>query len=97
MGRHTAADGSSVHPLVAEALAQRPADAVGAHRDGAPRAAGEGDGLGWPGPPSPGGGGLGWPGDASATDPSTSSESERSARPERPRGWRRFLGLRSAA
>lgn len=66
MGRHTAPDGDTVHPVVAAALASRAADTVGAHRDDAMDrfATQRIDGnVGWPGePPSPGGG-VGWPGD----------------------------------
>jgi hypothetical protein len=55
-----AASGSSSHPLVAAALAQRTGEG-GAHREG--RAA-EKSPVGWPGPtPSPDGG-IGWPADA---------------------------------
>jgi hypothetical protein len=39
MGRHTAADGSSVHPLVAAGLARREAGAVGPRRHAVPGAA----------------------------------------------------------
>ena len=60
MGRHAAADGGSVHPLVAAALAHRPADSAGAHRDG-PQRPDHGSNVGWPEGPRPGGGGLGWP------------------------------------
>jgi hypothetical protein len=71
VGRHTAPDGEAVHPVVAEALARRPADAVGAHRgQRAQRSEGS---LGWPGePPAPGTGGLGWPGDLTPTVPDAS-------------------------
>ena len=66
MGRHTAPDGDAVHPVIAEALARRPAP--GAHRDeGSQRDEGP---LGWPGePPVQGSGGLGWPGDLAPTAP----------------------------
>jgi hypothetical protein len=98
VGRHTAADGASRDPLVAAALAHRPADAPSAHRDGA--SAGE-SGLGWPGPPPGPDRGLGWPGDL-ATDDSgagndvTASAEEPAGRPVR-RVWRRFFGLDPAA
>jgi hypothetical protein len=76
VGRHTAADGDSVHPVVAAALARRAAESGGAHRFANTGPTGssthhprtpqtrriEGD-LGWPGPPPAPGGGLGWPGD----------------------------------
>jgi hypothetical protein len=75
VGRHTAADGDSVHPVVAAALARRAAESGGTHRFAHTGPTGgsthhptpqtrriEGD-LGWPGPPPAPGGGLGWPGD----------------------------------
>jgi hypothetical protein len=104
VSRHAAADGASAHPLVAAALAQRSADAAGAHRDGTHRdgahrngarqPAGE-DGLGWPGPPPAGGGGLGWPADA--TDGTGSAPAEEPAPPAFRRGWRRFFGASRVA
>ena len=111
MGRHTAPDGDSVHPVVAEALARRPADAAGAHRgERTHRVEGS---LGWPGePPAPGSGGLGWPGDLTQTvpvgpltearhdDDASDEQSEEPAPPldgGRRRGWRRLLGLDRAA
>lgn len=93
MGRH-AAPGSSSHPLVTAALAQRTAEG-GAHREGR-RPANEGP-VGWPGP-SPGGGGLGWPGDlpqAGEDDGSTAPE-EPAPRMARD-GWRRLFGPLPAA
>jgi len=63
MGRHTATDGSSVHPLVAEGLTRR-GSASGSHRplDEQGQQSGE---VGWPAPPNKGHG-LGWPGDLSS-------------------------------
>ena len=66
MGKH-ASSGTSSHPLVAGALAQR-SGTHGAHREGLPT--GYESPLGWPAPPpSPGTGGLGWPGDLRGTSP----------------------------
>jgi hypothetical protein len=62
VGRHTAGDGASPHPLVAAALGHTAAH--GARRHGADSGHEQG-GLGWPGP-SRGAGGLGWPVDDSA-------------------------------
>jgi hypothetical protein len=60
VGKH-ASPGSSSHPIVVAALAQR-SGAHGAHRQG--RARGYESPLGWAGPaPASGTGGLGWPGD----------------------------------
>ncbi|GAA3155790.1 hypothetical protein GCM10010531_03870 [Blastococcus jejuensis] len=95
MGKH-AAPGSSSHPLVAAALAQRTAEG-GAHRGGR-RPASEGP-VGWPGPSSPDGGGLGWPGDLPASD-ATDGDGEASDDPApraARRGWRRLLGQAPAA
>ena len=104
MGRHTAPDGDAIDPVVAEALARRPADAAGAHRG--ERSEGS---VGWPGePPAPGSGGLGWPGDLAPTAPvdpvrdalaDDGPADERPADPVPPvqagrrRGWRRLFGL----
>jgi hypothetical protein len=60
VGKHTAAEGASADPIVADALASRSAGA-GHSADGA-RATQE-RGIGWPATPAPRGGGLGWPGD----------------------------------
>ena len=65
MGRHTATDDRSVHPLVAEGLARRPGG-VRSHRPHEEQAAHGGE-VGWPAPPNDGTG-LGWPGDLSADD-----------------------------
>jgi hypothetical protein len=60
VGKHAAPEGASSDPIVADALAHRPAQA--AHH-----AAVEGP-VGWPGAPAREGGGLGWPADASTGD-----------------------------
>jgi hypothetical protein len=86
MGRHTATDGSSVHPLVAEGMARR-GSATGSHRTAENQDAQAGE-VGWPAPPNKGHG-LGWPGDLSADD----EEPQPSAR----RGWRRLFGRSPAA
>jgi hypothetical protein len=110
VGKHAAADGDSVHPVVAAALARRAADLAGAHRGDTQRIEGN---LGWPGEPPPaGGGGLGWPGDLTPVTPATPptgetdrfDEDDQPAEPARAlesdgrrRGWRRLLGLERAA
>jgi hypothetical protein len=63
MGRHTATDGSSVHPLVAEGQTRR-GSTTGSHRPVDEQAQHSGE-VGWPAPPNKGHG-LGWPGDLSA-------------------------------
>jgi hypothetical protein len=96
VARHAAADGATAHPLVAAALAGRPADVHGAHRQGRPGP------IGWPGTsPTEGDGGLGWPGDLPAGDdraaqapPDGDDEPDDDATP---RGWRRLFARRSAA
>ena len=94
MGRHSADDGAGVDPLVAAALAQRPAPAEPAeprHAPGlAPVAADGSGGLGWPGDPADGTG-LGWP--PRDTDASGEATTE-TGRPARRRGgWRRLFGV----
>ena len=101
MGRHRAADGAAVHPLVADALARRAARALDPEQE-----PGEG-GLGWPAPPKRGGG-LGWPGDldhapddvtttedATTEDVTTTGAAAPAA--ERRGVWRRLFGARPAA
>ena len=98
MGRHTAADGASAHPLVAAALAQRPADVTGAHRgEPAPTSSD----VGWPAPPQPtapepGDGAVGWPGGSGQDDQDTAAVDGREQLPPR-RGWRRLFGAGRAA
>jgi hypothetical protein len=89
MGRHTATDGSSVHPLVAEGLARR-ASATTTHPT--PEDQGQQSGeVGWPAPPNRGQG-LGWPGDLSADGQGPAEPAPRGRR-----GWRRLFGASPAA
>jgi hypothetical protein len=88
VGKHAAPDGSSAHPLVADALAHRPADAP--RHEATP---GRSGGLGWPGPP-PGEGSIGWPKKDTA-DAETADEEPVPAGARR--GWRRFFRASSAA
>jgi hypothetical protein len=88
VGKHVAPRGSSAHPLVAEALAQRAPDAP--RHEAAP---GRPGGLGWPGPPN-GEPGVGWPvKDAADVD----GADEKPAPAETARGWRRLFRSRAAA
>jgi hypothetical protein len=86
VGRHSALDGTAVHPVVAAALAQRAAGAS-TRRRGAERAQSSESGLGWPGS-STTHEGLGWPG--GMPDPARQA-AEPSEPPARPRGWWRFF------
>jgi hypothetical protein len=100
VGKHTAADDSTVHPLVADALARRtgaPADAHGEHAGGS---------TGWPEPAPDGGGAVGWPDDTRpAPDGEPQDPADRAAAPvvpsvplaSRRRGWRRLFGASPAA
>jgi hypothetical protein len=90
MGRHTAADGTSVHPLVAEGLSRR-AVGTGTHRTDA-RQSTE---VGWPAPATKGEG-LGWPGDL-ATDGDDGEAAAEEPAPRARRGWRRSRGADPAA
>jgi hypothetical protein len=86
VGRHSALEGDTVHPVVAAALAQRSADAP-AGRHGDLRAEGTESGLGWPGT-STTHEGLGWPGGMTQqVEPATPAAEP----PQRRRGWRRFF------
>lgn len=90
MGKHAAPEGASADPIVADALAHRPAGA--AHH-----AAVQGP-VGWPGAPAEEGGGLGWPADAGATDDADADGAAEEPAPAPARGsWRRLLGRRGAA
>ncbi|WP_448615463.1 hypothetical protein [Modestobacter sp. URMC 112] len=98
VGRHAAADGSEVHPLVAAALEARPTPGTGtpAHAPGnrAPRLTspeGEGE-LGWPGQPGDGTG-LGWPEDTRTGTPATATVTPAGRRWD----WRRLLGGRGSS
>ena len=90
MGKHSADDGTGVDPIVAAALAQRPAlqePAAPRHAPGlVPVNADDAGGLGWPGDPADGTG-LGWP--ARETG-GAAAEADRPAR--RRGGWRRLFG-----
>jgi hypothetical protein len=86
VGRHSALEGAAVDPVVAAALAQRPADAP-AGRHGHARAEGTESGLGWPGT-STTHEGLGWPGGMSDQAPQVAPDAEQ---PEKRRGWRRLF------
>jgi hypothetical protein len=86
VGRHSALEGGAVDPVVAAALAQRPADAP-AGRHGDARAEGTESGLGWPGT-STTHEGLGWPGGISDQAPQAAPDA---AQPQRRRGWRRLF------
>ena len=86
MGRHSALEGASVDPVVAAALARRPADAP-AGRHGDLRAEGTESGLGWPGT-STTHEGLGWPG---GTSSDVDQAPAATGGPQRRRGWRRLF------
>ncbi len=86
MGRHSALEGAAVDPVVAAALAQRPANAP-AGRHGHARAEGTESGLGWPGT-STTHEGLGWPG--GMTDEALRS-APTAEPPRKRRGWRRLF------
>ena len=86
MGRHSASEGAAVDPVVAAALAQRPADAP-AGRHGDLHAEGTESGLGWPGS-STTHEGLGWPGGMSNEVRQAALAAEP---PQRRRGWRRLF------
>ncbi|MGY1630182.1 hypothetical protein ACI784_00525 [Geodermatophilus sp. SYSU D01186] len=89
MGRHSAADGAAVHPVVAAALARRaPGEPAGRHGD--LRADATESGLGWPGG-STTHEGLGWPGGMSADPVRQAAAVAEAQPPARPRGWRRFF------
>ena len=106
MGKHEAADDSTIDPLIAEALTRRATDTVGAPRHGEQSSApGEGE-VGWPAEPPVEDGGLGWPQRAQVT--TRAQESERPtedaddvtepSRGDAPRsaprrGWRRLLAF----
>ena len=103
MGRHSAADGSGVDPIVAAALRQRPTSVeLGTPRHGPEfrqrQLAGverEG-GLGWPGEPHTGTG-LGWPVDLvpaaapAGAEPAATLVTD-GAPVRRRLGWRRIFG-----
>jgi hypothetical protein len=98
VGKHTAAKGSTVDPLVADALFRRA---------GGPAPHGEhsGGSTGWPGPEPEGGGAVGWPGDIGpAPDEEPQEAADRAVTPVLPsapiasrRGWRKLFGTSPAA
>ena len=100
MGKHTAADDSTVHPLVAEALSRRAGAPAGAHGEQS------GSSTGWPEPERAGGEPVGWPDDTVAM-PAVDTENGEAHRALAPvvravpltsrRGWRRLFGGRPAA
>jgi hypothetical protein len=97
VGKHLAADGASAHPIVAAALASRPAEAGGAHSADGARTPG-GSPVGWPGTPEPGDGRTGWPADADGeaeADAGTEGPDGAAVEPAGPvvrQGWRRLFG-----
>ena len=103
MGKHTAADDATVHPLVADALSRRTAAPAATHGERS------GSSTGWPEPTPGGGGAVGWPDD---TRPAPDGEpqappdesADRALAPVAPsvpqaarRGWRRLFGASPAA
>lgn len=98
VGKHTAADDATVHPLVAEALARRDQAAAAAQGDEAPARSGS---TGWPEPPPSGGGAVGWPDDTRAEPQEPASGGAEGAGtpvPAQPRrSWRRLFGTSPAA
>jgi hypothetical protein len=97
VGKHTAADDSTVDPLVAAALAHH---TPGAAQHEGPHRPGEEGEVGWPGDPREGEG-LGWPAEpeqGSVGDGARDRTVEvPSAVPGARRGWRRLFGATSAA
>lgn len=97
MGKHSAGNDATVHPLVADALARRAGAPAGAHGEHS------GSSTGWPGPPPSGGEPIGWPEDAGTRrDTAVEGEQSRTVAPGPTaggprRGWRRLFGATSAA
>jgi hypothetical protein len=98
VGKHTAADDSTVHPLVAEALSRRAGAPAGAHGEHS------GSSTGWPEPEREGQGAVGWPDDTVAipvVDAQNTADrplvAVRPAPAASRRGWRRLFGTRAAA
>jgi hypothetical protein len=93
VGRHAAADGAAVDPVVAAALEHR-GDGTSGPRHGADRSEVTESPVGWPAPdPRPAGPGegdapVGWPGSMPQEPPPV---------PAPPRGWRRLFGGGRAA
>lgn len=92
MGKHTAAEDATVHPLVADALARRTGAPPAAHAEEGPRSGS----TGWPEPAPSGGGAVGWPGEpAGGPQPDAGAEPSGLVQPRR--GWRRLFGASPAA
>jgi hypothetical protein len=100
VGKHSAADDSTVHPLVAAALSRRAASSAGAHGEHS------GSSTGWPEPEREGQGAVGWPDDTVAIPVVDVPESEADRAPSpvvgttplaSRRGWRRLFGASPAA
>jgi hypothetical protein len=100
VGKHTAADDATVHPLVAEALSRRAGAPAGAHGEHS------GSSTGWPDPEPEGQGAVGWPDDTVAMPVVDAQEGEadravapavRQAPIASRRGWRRLFGASPAA
>lgn len=94
MGKHSAPDDATVHPLVADALARRTGAAPTADDDGTP---GRSSSTGWPEPPPSGGGAVGWPGelrqDGGPQDAANGpADREGTTGTDSRRGWRRLFG-----
>ncbi|MGY2128760.1 hypothetical protein [Blastococcus sp. SYSU DS0617] len=103
MGKHSAVNESTTHPLVADALARRPVSPAAAHADDADARSGS---TGWPEPAPSGGGAVGWPDDTRPEDgqaaPGGTTHREAAdvvapAVTEPRRGWWRLFGARPAA
>lgn len=100
MGKHTSADDSTVHPLVAAALSRRAGAPAGAHGEHS------GSSTGWPEPEREGEGAVGWPDDTVAM-PAVDTQVRLGVRalapvvrtppPASRRGWRRLFGASPAA
>lgn len=99
MGKHTAADDSTVDPLVAAALAHH---TPGAAQHEGPEPPGEEGELGWPGDPREGEG-LGWPAEPEPAGRPTGDGAQDMTVVVMPavagprRGWRRLFGASPAA
>jgi hypothetical protein len=91
VGKHTAPDDSTVHPLVADALARRTGAAPTAHGAAAPGRSGS---TGWPEPPPSGGGAVGWPGELRHEGGAQDAVADPMGAPgaDQRRGWRRLFG-----
>ncbi|SEO66023.1 hypothetical protein [Trujillonella endophytica] len=96
MGRHAAAVGADVDPLVAAALARRETAGPGPQHAGGAEERRDGP-VGWPGreDEGPAGSPLGWPG-STAEEPAERPAPQAEPEQERPRGWRRLFGGRAA-